>query len=207
MTPSVMSGRARVVGPTFQSGLIPVWGQWNFVALVIDPTKGTVYLDKGDGTGLQSAVFTPPQGNKTVIWDSPNIGVDLGYDRWFNGSIDEVVVYDRALSPAEIANLDLLGTTSPWTCPAIIAQPTSVTVYAGQSAGFDSGRSWRAAVGVSVATCRDEPAGRNQPHVDDSQRVLYRRGELQGGDHQQHRFVEQCCGDIDGARAAQRSPT
>jgi len=118
----------------FQSGLVPVIGQWNFVALVIDPTKGTVYLD--DGTGLQSAVYTPSQGNKTVVWDSPNIGVDLGYNRWFYGDIDEVAVYDRALTAAEIANLDLLSTTWPGPKPQILAQPESTTVFAGQPASF-----------------------------------------------------------------------
>jgi len=142
---------------SFQSGLVPVVGQWNFAALVIDPTKGTVYLDKGDGTGLQSAVYTS-QGNQTVIWDSPNIGVDSGYPRWFNGSIDEVVVYDRALSPAEIANLDLLGKTSPWPAPLITGQPSSATVYAGQAASFTAG-----AMGALPLAYQWQHAGTNIP--------------------------------------------
>jgi hypothetical protein len=141
---------------TFQSGLVPVVGQWNFAALVIDPTKGTVYLDKGDGTGLQSAVYTS-QGNQTVIWDSPNIGVDLGYPRWFNGSIDEVVVYDRALSPAEIANLDLLGSAGP-VAPRIVQQPASQTVYAGKSAAFNVG-----ALGALPLAFQWQHAGTNLP--------------------------------------------
>jgi hypothetical protein len=121
----------------FKSGLVPAFGQWNFVALVIDPSQGTVYLDDGTGTGLQSATYTPSQGNKTVPWDSPNIGVDLGYDRWFNGAIDEVVVYDRALSFAEIYNLDLLGKSWPGPAPQLIVQPASTTVFPGESARFD----------------------------------------------------------------------
>ncbi|MCX6924287.1 MAG: LamG domain-containing protein, partial [Verrucomicrobia bacterium] len=120
----------------FKSGLVPVAGVWNFVALVIDPKKGTVYLDPGDGTGLQTASFFPPEGHKTVVWSSPNIGVDNGYDRWFNGSIDEVAVYDWALSPAEIANLDLLSSAGR-VAPRITQQPASRTVYAGQSVVFD----------------------------------------------------------------------
>ena len=140
----------------FQSGLVPVVGQWNFAALVIDPTKGTVYLDKGDGTGLQSAVYGS-QGNQTVIWDSPNIGVDLGYNRWFNGSIDEVVVYDRALSPAEIANLDLLGSAGP-VAPRIVQQPASQTVYAGKSATFNVG-----ALGALPLVIQWQHAGTNLP--------------------------------------------
>jgi hypothetical protein len=123
----------------FQSGLQPTWNAWNFAALVIDPTKGTVYLDKGDGAGLLSASFYPPQGNKTVTWDSPNIGVDTYGNRWFNGSIDEVAVYDRALSPAEIADLDLLGSTAGPVAPRITQQPTSQAVYAGNSASFSVG--------------------------------------------------------------------
>jgi hypothetical protein len=141
----------------FQSGLVPVVGQWNFVALVIDPQKGTVYLNSGDGSGLQSATYFPSQGNQTVIWDSPNIGVDLGYNRWFNGSIDEVVVYDRALSPAEIANLDYLGSAGP-TAPHIVQQPTPQTVYAGQSAAFSVG-----AVGALPLVFQWQHAGTNLP--------------------------------------------
>jgi hypothetical protein len=141
---------------TFQSGLVPVVGQWNFVALVIDPQKGTVYLDSGDGSGLQSASYFA--FNQTVIWDSPNIGVDLGYPRWFNGSIDEVVVYDRSLSPTEIANLDLLATTSPGPAPLIIAQPASATVYAGQTASFTVG-----AMGALPLAYQWQHAGTNIP--------------------------------------------
>jgi hypothetical protein len=122
----------------FKSGLVPIAGVWNFVALVVDPKKGTVYLDPGDGTGLQSASFFPPEGHKTVVWSSPNIGVDNGYDRWFSGSIDEVAVYDWALSPAEIANLDLLSSAGR-VAPRIRQQPASQTVYAGQSATYSVG--------------------------------------------------------------------
>ncbi|HNQ89229.1 MAG TPA: immunoglobulin domain-containing protein [Verrucomicrobiota bacterium] len=118
----------------FKSGLVPAVGQWNFVALVIEPAQGTVYLD--DGTGIRSATYLPSQGHKTVPWDSPNIGVDLGYDRWFYGGIDEVVVYDRALSPAEVANLDLLGKSWPGPPPQLLEQPESVAVYVGQPVRF-----------------------------------------------------------------------
>ncbi|HEY5908981.1 MAG TPA: LamG-like jellyroll fold domain-containing protein [Verrucomicrobiae bacterium] len=139
----------------FQSGLVPVIGQWNFVALVIDPVKGTAYLD--DGTGLKSAVYSPKEGNKTVIWDAPFIGVDSGYNRFFNGSIDEVAVYNRALSPAEIANLDLLGFEGP-VAPRITQQPGSVTGYAGQPAEFSVG-----ALGALPLSYEWHHAGTNVP--------------------------------------------
>ena len=109
----------------FQSGLVPVVGQWNFVALVVEPTKGTLYLDDRSGSGLRSASYSA--SHQTQPFDSPNIGVDFGYTRWFDGGIDEVVVYDRALSPAEIANLALLGSEGP-VAPRIVQQPAPVTV-------------------------------------------------------------------------------
>lgn len=124
---------------SFKSGLVPIVGLWNFVALVVEPTQGTVYLDDSTGTGLQSAAFHPSQGNKTVVWDSPNIGVDLGYNRWFYGAIDEVVVYDRALAPAEIQNLALLGKSWPGPAPILFEQPLSTGVYPGESARFSVG--------------------------------------------------------------------
>jgi hypothetical protein len=119
----------------FQSGLVPVVGQWNFVALVIEPTVGTVYLDSG--SGLQSSSYSG--ANQTVAWTNPNIGEDPGYTRYFDGSIDEVIIYDRSLSPAEIANLELLSATSPWPRPLITTQPSPLTVFAGQSASFTVG--------------------------------------------------------------------
>ncbi|MCX6924288.1 MAG: hypothetical protein NT154_13905 [Verrucomicrobia bacterium] len=46
----------------WDSGLPPVADQWNFVALVIEPTQATIYLDDGSGTGLQSAVNSVTHG-------------------------------------------------------------------------------------------------------------------------------------------------
>ena len=142
----------------FQSGLQPTWNAWNFAALVIDATKGTVCLDKGDGTGLQSESFYPPQHNKTVTWDSPKVGVDTYGNRWFNGSVDEVAVYARALSPAEVADLDLVGSVAGPVAPRITQQPISLAVYAGNSASFGVG-----AIGTMPLAYQWYHAGTNLP--------------------------------------------
>jgi hypothetical protein len=137
----------------FQSGLVPVVGQWNFAALVIEPNVGTVYLDSG--SGLQSATFSGT--NQTVAWTNPNIGVDPGYNRFFNGSIDEVIVYDRSLSPSEITNLDLVGLSGPVPL-RVVQQPTSQELFVGQSASLTVG-----VLGTPPIAYQWQHAGTNLP--------------------------------------------
>ena len=87
----------------FASGLVPPAGQWSFAALVVEPTRATIYL--GGSNGLASATNAIP--HIVEAWDGPaRIGDDDGY--WndnFPGRIDEVSVFNYALSPAQISNL------------------------------------------------------------------------------------------------------
>lgn len=85
---------------------------------------------------MKSASYNKP--NQMVIWDAPFIGLDSGYNRYFNGSIDEVAVYPRALTSAEIANLDLLGSVGP-VAPRITQQPESTTGFVGEPVAFQIG--------------------------------------------------------------------
>jgi hypothetical protein len=122
---------------SWNSSLVPLPGQWNFVALVITPDAGTLYLDDGTGGGLLSAThpgsYRPMQFNTTWIGQDPCCG-----GRCVGGGIDEVALYDHALSPAEIQNLDLMAFTGP-TAPVIAENPVSQTVIAGQQASFTVG--------------------------------------------------------------------
>jgi len=86
------------------TGLVFPTNQWAFVALVISPAQATVYLQ--NGVSLNSASFPGTYGV-----DSFDDGVSyIGYDtagngltprRW-NGGLGQVMVFDQALSPAEI---------------------------------------------------------------------------------------------------------
>lgn len=112
------------------SGLTPADGAWNFVALVVEPTKATIYLD--DGTGLVTAVNEVNHGTEEFN-GVLRLGADSATGRQFNGSIDEVAVFDRALGADEIARLQAAGragTYSP-TALSITASPRSATVLAG----------------------------------------------------------------------------
>ncbi|MGE5186589.1 MAG: LamG domain-containing protein [Acidobacteriota bacterium] len=81
-------------------------GVWQHVAITWDGSLKRIYVD---GSLAESLADPDP-----VQWDatSPMIGCDygggaLGY--FYPGAIDDVVVYDRALSDAEIAQLSNLA--------------------------------------------------------------------------------------------------
>lgn len=96
------------------TGLVLPTNQWAFVAMTITPTNATVYLQ--NGTSMSSTNFAgtyPPaslSGNSYVGWDTA--GGNSGR-RW-TGGIDEVMVFNEALSPAEI-NALYSGVTQPVT--------------------------------------------------------------------------------------------
>ncbi len=115
----------------FQSGLIIPQYQWCFVALVVTPTNGTLYLQ--DGTSMQTAVDTYAEGisqftgNTYVGWD-PNDGAGAT-SRRFNGIIDEVTIFDRSLSAADVSSLYYAATGEP---AGIVTGPAGLTNYTGQ---------------------------------------------------------------------------
>ena len=90
---------------TFKSGLtIPNFGgYWSFVAVVIDSSKATLYLYNTNG--LRSA--TNAIAHTTEGWGgSARIGGDPhGVERTFTGTIDEVAVFNYALTPEQVLSL------------------------------------------------------------------------------------------------------
>lgn len=84
---------------SWSSGLTPPDDTWTFVALVIEPTKATLYMN--DGSGFQSSVRNtthyPVNFNTTYIgWESSRS------ERHFAGSIDDARIYCKALSQTEL---------------------------------------------------------------------------------------------------------
>jgi hypothetical protein len=86
----------------WNSGLIVPNGQWVFAALVVEPMQATIYLDDYQSEQLSSA--TNSHASHTESFNSVAIGADLyaGGGRYFNGVLDEVTVWNYALSEAEI---------------------------------------------------------------------------------------------------------
>ncbi len=87
----------------FNSGLRPPVSTWSFAALVIEPTQAAIYLYNTNGLG--SATNAIPHTSE--LWDgAAYIGYDGGYyNQNFPGSIDEVAVFNYALTPSQVLGL------------------------------------------------------------------------------------------------------
>jgi hypothetical protein len=112
----------------WSSGLVPAPAMWNFVALVITPTNGTIYCY--NSVSQSSAVNQVT--NATQLWASPaTIGDDLFLAtgaRQFDGAIDEVAIFNKSLTVDQINKMFTVGTGIP--IPAVIQTPiTGQTNY------------------------------------------------------------------------------
>lgn len=86
----------------------PVTGTWHHIVATFDPTTitGRVYVD-GVQTGINSALPTEATATST---ESLTIGrASSSTSRYFNGVLDDVRLYSKALSASEIS--DLYGTS------------------------------------------------------------------------------------------------
>lgn len=86
-------------------------GAWHHAALTVDASGGRLFLD---GVIVGSSAWTGPAGPMTLT-DPLQIGQYFNYTTPFKGVIDEVTVWNRALTAAEIVatkNLPLAGNES-----------------------------------------------------------------------------------------------
>lgn len=105
----------------FNSAITIPSDQWSMVAMVVTPTNTTLY--GGFDNRLRSAV--DPGARAAQTFDAPliiGLDTDLGQSaRTFNGTIDEVAVFNRALTAAEIQALYAAG------AGALQAVPVEIT--------------------------------------------------------------------------------
>ncbi|HUI05439.1 MAG TPA: S8 family serine peptidase [Verrucomicrobiae bacterium] len=93
------------------TGLAVPTGQWSFVALVVTPTNGTIYM----GTDGVLNSFTDTASEPSQAFDSSLL---IGYDpssgsRLFRGVIDEIAIYNHSLTPTQIQQLYTSALTVP----------------------------------------------------------------------------------------------
>jgi hypothetical protein len=103
------------------SGRTPLVGQWQHVAATYDGTTARIYID---GTQTASSTFTGNIGSSNT-WRIGAYGAPAG--GFFDGNIDNVRVYDRALTAAEIQT-DMVTTIEPDRTPPTV---TSLTPASG----------------------------------------------------------------------------
>jgi hypothetical protein len=122
---------------SFSTFLYPPTNQWSLVAMVIEPTQGTVYLINSNG--IQSAVNQIAHDTEEfgVTWHLGNDAADggstaVGDNRTFPGVISSVSVYLSALSDEQISALYLAGVKSV----------PQVTLYAAPAGGANLTLTW-----------------------------------------------------------------
>ncbi len=113
--------------------LIVPTNQWSFFALVVTPAGATVYV----GTNGVLNAFTDAFSQSSEAFDAPLL---LGYDtasgsRKFNGNIDEIAIYNRALTTQQLQQFCIAGAGCPGN-PVIVAPPVSQAVFSGSPAMF-----------------------------------------------------------------------
>ena len=105
------------------SGLTVPDGVWTFVALVITPSNATMYMQPAGGA-MQSAVNAVVNAAQAFSGVT-NIGQDTLGGRFFNGSADDVRIYNTSLSAAQVTQL-YSSYFPPTVATAAAANPTTV---------------------------------------------------------------------------------
>ncbi|HTI98951.1 MAG TPA: immunoglobulin domain-containing protein [Dongiaceae bacterium] len=118
----------------WDSFLIPPAGEWSLVALVVSPSNTVCYLANVSG-GISAA--TNANANVAQAFSFPGHFGGDSVDNSFVGQLDDVAVFNKALSPTQVTNLfnaALTGTVTP-------ENPTTVTLTLQQS-GSDLILTW-----------------------------------------------------------------
>ena len=140
-TTAEVNGGGAVVSP----------GQWHHIAATYDGTKLQLYVDAQPSGNpiLHSGSISPMLAESFVAFGSEDGRTTCGGcigTRYFNGLVDEVDIFNRALSASEIAaiyNANVAGKCVTTIAPIIYLQPSNQTVTAGANASFSAAASGR----------------------------------------------------------------
>jgi Concanavalin A-like lectin/glucanases superfamily/Immunoglobulin I-set domain len=118
----------------WSSGILPPANLWSLVALVVTPTNATIYLLNTNGLVSSQHIYphavVPFNGTTLIGGDS------LGINRTFSGRIDDVAVFNKALTRDQLFSMFYAASGQTAYAPVIQLPPTSQLVYAGQTATF-----------------------------------------------------------------------
>jgi hypothetical protein len=125
--------------PNYNQRMIPLTNAWSFVALVISPTNAIIYLNNVSGQFSVTNIFNhtnSPWASQTYIGVDPS-STGTPQNRAFQGSIDEVSVFNRSLSGSEILALYRQGLQITTIPPIIVTQPLPSGLMEGRNASFN----------------------------------------------------------------------
>lgn len=122
----------------WNSGVTVPPNLWSFVALVVEPDKATLYVFNPGGI---SAAVNPIRHSVEAWRGNALIGADpadmIGAAN-FNGTIDEVAAFNRALSSGELLAIYSAGLGGAAVPPTILVQPSPRTVSRGAIVQFNA---------------------------------------------------------------------
>jgi hypothetical protein len=124
------------LGSYLDSGQAPATGQWQYLTATYDGTSLRYFVD---GTQVASKTFTGNIGDSNVWRIGAYQGTPFGF---FDGLIDEVRIYNRALSGAEVTtdmNTRVATDPGPPTAPTAFAKTgaTATTIATSWTASTD----------------------------------------------------------------------
>jgi hypothetical protein len=97
ITTSSVNGEQRIDGPMFSTGI------WTHLAVVLGPAGAVLYVNgAAASTNAQLTLRPRDLGATANNWLGRS---QFAVDPFFAGSLDELRLYDRALSAAEISSL------------------------------------------------------------------------------------------------------
>ncbi len=102
---------------SWHSGAFALANEWSHVALVVEPTRATIYLNGVPHVNIVNHAIEEFDGITWLGKDDPY--VPWSQDRQFNGDIDEVRIWNRALCQSEIQNNMVGELTTP--IPGLLA--------------------------------------------------------------------------------------
>ena len=80
-------------------------GEWHHVAASWDGRVRTLYIDGEINVQSSSVGSIKPTNRLLVIGARDNGGYGMPESAWYNGKLDDIAIYDRALKPDEVAAL------------------------------------------------------------------------------------------------------
>src|SRR5262249_20347142 len=118
-----------------ESATIVSAGVWYHVAAVRDPNFIRLFVN-GQLEGETTITFPQDYGDFPLFFGTSGQSY---WDRKFKGTLDEVSLYNRALSAGEIAAIYSAGASGKCKGAAVIAQPQAQSVVIGGNALFTVG--------------------------------------------------------------------
>jgi len=115
---------------TWDSQILVPQNQWSLVAVTVTPTNATIYVL--NAAGLATAQHVYPHVVQDFTGTTLIGGDSLAANRIFSGSIDDVVVFTKALTKSQLYQMFYAASQVTDYPPIIVAAPASPSVYAGQ---------------------------------------------------------------------------